>query len=70
MPEVAGPAALQADPLNPSAIGQQIYNLLSDQVLQDELIKRGQTRASDFTWQRTARQVLDIYRTVFESNLL
>jgi glycosyltransferase involved in cell wall biosynthesis len=70
MPEVAGPAALQADPLNPSAIGQHIYNLLSDQVLQDELIKRGQTRASDFTWQRTARQVLDIYRTVFESNLL
>ena len=69
MPEVAGSAALQANPLDPPVIGQQIYNVLSDQALREELIERGQARASNFTWQRTAHQVLDIYRTVFESNL-
>lgn len=68
MPEIAGQAALQANPLDPQAIGQQIRTVLADQALQRELVSQGRARANDFTWERTAQQVLGIYQAVFESN--
>ncbi len=68
MPEIAGPAALQVNPLDPLAMGQQIHAVLSDQTLRDKLVEQGQARAKDFTWQRTAQQVLGIYQAVFDSN--
>jgi glycosyltransferase involved in cell wall biosynthesis len=56
LPEVAGTAALQADPENPAAFAAAIERVLSNPHLAADLSARGLRRAAEFTWLRTARQ--------------
>jgi glycosyltransferase involved in cell wall biosynthesis len=62
LPEVAGDAALLFDPLDPEAISSTLRQLLENRQLRDELTVAGQRRASEFTWERTARLTADVYR--------
>ncbi|NDJ76575.1 MAG: glycosyltransferase family 4 protein [Chloroflexi bacterium] len=66
MPEVAGDAALLVDPYDMSAIADALERLLSDQTLCMNLVQRGLAQAGQFTWQRTAQHLQDIYRWVLE----
>ncbi len=61
MPEVAGDAALLADPASPNAMAGQLYRLLTDAALRVDLRSRGLTRAAQFSWQHTARKLLAVY---------
>jgi glycosyltransferase involved in cell wall biosynthesis len=64
LPEVAGDAALLADPHDPSAIADAIYQVLTDPALRSELRRRGLARARQFSWETSARRVHDIYHQV------
>jgi len=64
MPEVAGDAALLIDPNSVDELAAAMQRLLEDRHLAVDLSKRGQARARDFTWARTAAQTLDVYRRV------
>jgi glycosyltransferase involved in cell wall biosynthesis len=59
--EVAGDAALLFDPRDRRAIAAAVRRLLSDDEELLHLRERGRTRAAQFTWQRSARGVLDCY---------
>jgi glycosyltransferase involved in cell wall biosynthesis len=61
LPEVAGDAALLFDPHSDAAIAQALERVLQDAPLREQLIARGHLRAREFTWERTARGVLDSY---------
>lgn len=61
MPEVAGNAALLADPLNPDSIAEKINELLTNTTLRETLITKGHERAQSFSWENTAQQVLELY---------
>jgi glycosyltransferase involved in cell wall biosynthesis len=61
LPEVAGDAALLFDPHEPRAIAQALERLLGDADLRAQLRTRGEARAREFTWQRTARLTLESY---------
>jgi glycosyltransferase involved in cell wall biosynthesis len=61
LPEVAGDAALLFDPHDESAIASAAERLLADPHEAERLRKRGRERARSFTWERTARLVLDSY---------
>lgn len=61
LPEVAGDAALLVDPYNVDAITEALYRLITDTVLRNQLIQRGQIHADSFTWERAARQLRTIY---------
>jgi glycosyltransferase involved in cell wall biosynthesis len=63
LPEVAGDAALLIDPHNTEAIADAIRRLLEDTVLVDTLTQRGLMRAHDFTWDRAAHQLRQMYET-------
>ncbi len=65
MPEVAGSAALLADPYSTSDMAAQMRVLLSDASLREELGARGLERARGFTWQRAARDTLEVYDECF-----
>jgi glycosyltransferase involved in cell wall biosynthesis len=67
MPEVLGDAALLVDPFDPEAIAAGLLRLLEDRALKDELIRRGKERVRQFTWERTARETLEVYREVIET---
>ncbi len=61
LPEVVGDAAVLVKPENVFDIARGIREVLLDDALRATLIRRGKEQAARFSWERTARQVLDIY---------
>ena len=61
MPEVAGDAALYVDPLSTESIAQAIIKVSNDEQLRQNLVTAGRERNKQFTWQRTAEEVVKIY---------
>ena len=66
LPEVVGDAAVQVNPENVFDIARGIEEVLLDAGLRAELVRRGFEQAARFSWERTARQVLDIYKEAAE----
>lgn len=62
LPEVAGGAAQLFDPEDPVAIAEAVRRLHEDVALRAELIARGRTRATAWSWDSTAAAMLAIYR--------
>ena len=62
LPEVVGDAAVLVNPENVFDIARGLRDVLLDQQLRESLIEKGRAQAGRFSWERTARQVLDIYR--------
>jgi glycosyltransferase involved in cell wall biosynthesis len=67
LPEVAGDAAVQFDPLSPEDMAAAIWSVWSDESLRQDLKQRGVERAARFTWEETARRTVGTYRKVLES---
>jgi glycosyltransferase involved in cell wall biosynthesis len=64
LPEVVGDAALLIDPHDTADIARSIQRVLRDDRLQQDLTRKGLERASLFSWDRAAQQVLDILLSV------
>ncbi|HUB78294.1 MAG TPA: glycosyltransferase family 1 protein [Bryobacteraceae bacterium] len=61
LPEVVGDAAILVNPENVFDIVRGIRDALLNDELRATLIAKGREQAARFSWERTARQVLDIY---------
>lgn len=59
LPEVVGDAGVLVDPENVDAIADGLARLLLDEVLRARCVEQGRARARVFTWERTARAILD-----------
>ena len=66
MPEVAGEAAILANPLNVEEIAQAVRRLYAHSDQRRALIRKGLERSSQFTWENTAEQVARVYEQVYE----
>lgn len=64
LPEVSGGAALLVDPYSCEEIAAAMDSLQSDQQLRMQLIGKGLARASEFSWERMARETLNAYEMV------
>lgn len=64
LPEVAGDAGILVDPNQVEAITSAMRQVLSDPDLAAELRQRGLARAAGFTWERTARETVAVYKSV------
>ncbi len=62
MPEVLGEAALYAPPGDARAIATALARVLTDTALREELRHRGLAQAARYSWARTARETLAVYR--------
>jgi glycosyltransferase involved in cell wall biosynthesis len=67
LPEVTGDAALLVDPYSAEEIADATRRVLTDSSLRSDLSTRGLTRAHEFSWERAARRVLEIYDEVARS---
>jgi glycosyltransferase involved in cell wall biosynthesis len=67
LPEVAGNAAMLVDPYNVDALAGTMRHVLSDQALAADLRARGLQRAQQFSWERTARETLAVYKDVLQN---
>lgn len=64
IPEVTGDAAILIDPNNPIQLAEAILKVISDSQLRQELINKGKARAKLFSWERTAQETLNAYKTI------
>lgn len=64
MPELCGDAATYFDPRNPDAIATAIAQLLDDVPRRERLIAAGRERVREFTWEKTARGLLEAFERV------
>ena len=64
MPEIAGGAALLADPHDPNSIARSILEAIGSEVAR--LRTEGLRRAQQFTWGATAEATLNVYREAAE----
>ena len=65
LPEVGGAAVLYAEQ-NAESYLKTAEKLLKDSTLREDLIGRGKTRAEMFSWQRCARQTVQVYEDVLK----
>jgi glycosyltransferase involved in cell wall biosynthesis len=61
LPEVGGDAVLSFDPFNEKDIAAKIKMVLENDSLRKELISKGQERLTYFSWEKTARQFMDVF---------
>jgi len=64
MPEVAGHAALLANPASVTDMADGIHKLLTQAGLRADLRRRGLERAAFFSWQNTARRLISLYEEI------
>jgi alpha-1,3-rhamnosyl/mannosyltransferase len=64
IPEVAGSAGILLDPDDTRGWAEAIARVVNDEELRRQMSAAGVARASEFTWARTARATLDVYREV------
>jgi glycosyltransferase involved in cell wall biosynthesis len=62
IPEVVGDAAEQFDPANHESMQKAIENVVGNDELRTNLIDKGSNRVGCFSWERCARETLDVYR--------
>ncbi|MCT7505775.1 glycosyltransferase family 4 protein [Aliarcobacter cryaerophilus] len=66
LPEVGEDAVLYCDPNNIDDIKENLEVLLKDENLQKELSKKGLVQAQKFTWEKSAKEHIKIFKELLE----
>lgn len=69
LPEVAGDAAVLVDPLDVAGLARAMAAVSADSALRQRLREQALARAGLFSWEKTARIVLDAYNTTLTQPL-
>ena len=64
LPEVVGGAAVLVNPENVFEIMRALHRVLVDQALRDKLKQRGYEQAARFSWESSAKRILQVYKEV------
>lgn len=64
LPEVVGDAGLLVSPDNEEEWTEAMYRLINDSALRQILSEKGLRRAAQFSWEKAARQHLEVYHRV------
>lgn len=67
LPEVGGDACLYFDPYNIDDMVNKIRQVLNSKKLKNNLIKKGKERVKLFSWEKLAKQTLQIYESCYSS---
>jgi glycosyltransferase involved in cell wall biosynthesis len=65
--EVAGDAALLADPFDVDALARALGRVVNEPDLRASLVRKGRERARAFTWRRCAEATLESYQLAMEA---
>jgi glycosyltransferase involved in cell wall biosynthesis len=66
LPEVVGDAAILLDPMDVEGFTREMVRVLSESDLRRDLRERGLARAAQFSWDRTARETIAVYRELLQ----
>jgi len=68
LPEVGGDAAAYFPPADTRAMTCCLRRVLADASLRQEMVQSGLRRAALFSWERTARETMDLYEQTIEGS--
>jgi glycosyltransferase involved in cell wall biosynthesis len=69
IPEIVGDAAVLFDPYNAEEMARVIENLSRDSDLRQELIKKSFEQVKKFSWEKTAKETLQVYKRVYKNEI-
>jgi glycosyltransferase involved in cell wall biosynthesis len=64
IPEITNGAAILVDPLDVNAIAEAMHSIVSDSELRGRLSEKGINQAKVFSWEKTARETLQLYHEI------
>lgn len=64
LPEAGGDAALFVDPNSKEDIAEKIKQMIKDKKLRESLIKKGYAHLNKFSWEKAAKETLDVLETI------
>jgi len=64
IPEVAGEAAFYVDPHDTEGIGKAMGELAGDKNLREKMSVAGREQAKKFSWEKCARETLEVYKNI------
>lgn len=67
LPEVGGDAAVYFDPFDIYDIRQQLCSVLFDEDLKKDMVQNGYVQIQKFSWDKCARQTIDVYKKVLHN---
>jgi len=67
LPEVVGDAALQVDPLDVEGLASALASVLTKRSLSQELVRKGFERVKMFSWDRTAKELMNVFESLHHS---
>jgi glycosyltransferase involved in cell wall biosynthesis len=68
-PEIAGDAAVYFNPNDIEEMKQMISDLLYNETLKMELIRKGKERLIKYDWSKAAQQTLDVYKSLLSKSI-
>ena len=66
LPEVCGDASLVVDIDRDGSMAEAIHRLRTEDGLAEELARKGRERCAEFSWERCARETMDVYQQLLE----
>jgi glycosyltransferase involved in cell wall biosynthesis len=66
LPEVMGEGGVLIDPQNINAWVEEIMRIVDEPEYRQKLIKQGLNQAEKFSWEKCARETLEIYKEVYQ----
>ena len=68
MPEIAGDAAVYADPFNIDSIESAINEVITNNELQKAMKEKGLNRTKEFSWVKSSEKLLNIYNDIVSND--
>lgn len=68
LPEVAGEAAYFVDPNDIDSIAKGIKEVMGNSALRQKLRELGLKQTKKFTWEKTANETLEVYKSIIKGN--
>ncbi len=66
LPEIYGDATLYFNPESTSDLVSKLEILIGDSILREQLAEKGHLQARKYSWERLARETLDVYQKVLQ----
>jgi len=67
--ETVGKGGILINPYDVDELAEAIYEILTNDKLRKNLIKKGLRRAKQFSWEKTAKETLKVYKEVLKHNM-
>ncbi len=64
LPEIVGGAGLLVDPNSIGSITTAIEKICTNKKLRDDLVKKGLAQAGKFSWEKAAKELLEVFKTI------